>query len=102
MILYSITIHIEKAIYNDWFPWMKNEFIPAMFKTGLFQEYKILHLLKEDEESTGITYSFQFFLKELNYLETYENEFRNSVESELYSRFRNQFVEFRTVLEVVG
>jgi hypothetical protein len=102
MILYSITINIEKETQKEWLIWMQNIHIPSILKTGLIIENKILRLLNETEESSGVTYSFQFLLKDLASLEKYQREFEPAIDAELYNKFRNRFVEFRTVLEVLN
>ena len=60
MILYSVTINIEKEIEEEWLNWMKQIHIPSMLDTKLIAENKILKHQTEVGESEGITYSFQY------------------------------------------
>lgn len=101
MILYSVTVNIDKNVHDEWLDWVKEEHIPAILKTGLIMENKMLKLLTEEEGNPGITYSFQFFLRDLETLEKYRMEFEREIDGRLYSRYRNHLVDFRTVLEVV-
>ncbi len=101
MILYSVTLNIEKDVHDEGLVWMKSVHVPSVMKTGLFLENKILRLLNEEELNTGITYSFQYFLKDLTALEIFQKDFEDALDAELYKKYRNKFVEFRTVLEVL-
>ncbi|MDZ7648557.1 MAG: DUF4286 family protein [Cytophagales bacterium] len=40
MLLYNITIGIDKNIESDWIAWMKENYLPAILKTGMFSGYK--------------------------------------------------------------
>ena len=101
MILYSITINIEKSVHDQWFEWMKSTYVPGIMKTGFFIENKILKLLTEEDANTGITYSFQYYLKDLETLEQFQIEAEPAFTEALYKKYRNQFVEFTTILEVI-
>lgn len=101
MILYNITINIEREHHAEWQQWIQNRFFPLMKETGLFLENKMLKLLNETEDNPGITYSFQFFTKDLRDLERFQDEFEYAILSELYQKFKDRFVEFRTILEVM-
>jgi hypothetical protein len=101
MILYSITINIEKGVHDQWLEWMRNSYVPEIMKTGFFIENKILKLLTEEDANTGITYSFQYYLKDLDTLEQFQIEAEPVFTAALYKKYRNQFVEFTTILEVI-
>ena len=94
-------MNIEKEVHDEWLAWMKSVHIPSLLNTGLFLENKILRLLNEEEQNTGITYSFQYYLKDLSALENFQINFEERLDTELYKRYKNMFVEFRTVLEVI-
>jgi len=101
MILYSITMNIEKAVHDSWMTWIKTYHLPTIMQTGLITENKMLKILNEEEGNTGITYSFQYYLKNLGDLEKYKTNFEPAIESELFKKYSNQFVQFKTILEVV-
>ena len=101
MILYSITINIEKRVHDQWFEWMKTSYVPKIMETGFFLDYKILKLLTEEDANSGITYSFQYYLKNLETLEQFQIEAEPAFTEALYTKYRNQFVEFTTILEVL-
>jgi hypothetical protein len=101
MILYNITINVEESIHSQWMNWMKTEFIKEMLASNLFTEYKIMRLLNEVEGQTGMTYSFQFFLNSLSDLNKFQDSYQDAIDKKLYTLYKNQFVEFRSVLEKI-
>lgn len=100
MILYNVTIHIDNTAHDEWLEWMKNKHVPEQMATGLFVRNAILKLMNE-EDNGGTTYAFQYFLNSLDDLETYEQMYGSVFEAEHQQRFNDQFVAFRTILEVI-
>jgi hypothetical protein len=79
---------------------MKTEHVPAVLKTGLFVENRILRLLDEIENG-GVTYSFQYYLNNMADFETYQQQHAPRLQAEHTRRYQDKFVAFRTLLEVV-
>ena len=86
MIIYNVTINIEKDVHDEWLHWMKTVHVPDVMRTGHFTENKICKVLVEEEQ--GITYSFQYTCKnmeELNkYLEQHAPRLRKDVADKYY------------------
>lgn len=99
MILYNITINIEKDFEEQWLYWIKNHHIPAIMKTGFFTKNSLYKLLNEEEDNSGTTYSLQFFtdsIANVNYfLQNYAQDFM----AEHHEKFKNKYVAFMTLLE---
>ncbi len=70
MIIYNITINVEKEVEVEWLKWMKEKHIAEILATGYFHEHKILRLLNETENE-GETYAVQYFTDSLDKLEAY-------------------------------
>jgi len=100
MILYSITINIDHQVHEEWLTWMKIHHIPDILATGLFVDNKVLRLLNEYDNG-GVTYSFQYYLKSMEDYIRYETEHASRLQDEHMQKFRDRFVSFRTLLEVV-
>ena len=100
MIIYNVTINIEKSIHEEWLSWMKSSHIPSLMETGLFKENRILRVLG-DEDSGGFTYSIQYSLENMDkyqqYLDIYAPKFRG----EFNAKYKDKFVAFRTLLETI-
>jgi len=101
MIVYNITIKIDAKIEDDWLAWLKNEHIPEIMATGLFIEYKLFRLL-EQEERDGVTYVVQYFAPSLEHYKKYVYEFSQLFQQKTFQKWRDHFVSFRTVMEIVN
>ena len=100
MILYNVTISIENACHDEWLNWMRNRHVPDIMATGFFVKKAILRLLNE-EDNGNVTYAFQYYLRNLTDLEDYQNTYETILWAEYQQRYRDRYVSFRTVLEVL-
>jgi hypothetical protein len=101
MIIYNVTINVEEAVLPAWLEWMKNKHIPDMLATGKFSSAKMCQVLVE-EEMGGKTYAIQYTAPDRDTLERYYTEDADKMRAEGQALFANQFVAFRTELEVVS
>ncbi|GAB3340677.1 hypothetical protein GCM10027299_54270 [Larkinella ripae] len=100
MILYNLTVNIEKPIEQEWLQWMRAEHVPAVLATGLPQDHKILHLLTE-VDNNGATYTFQYsFRNKLDFFRFQKNH-SDALMDQMQQRFGNQYVTFQSLLEEV-
>ena len=99
MIIYNVTVKLENEIVKDWVSWMKTEHIPDLMNTGLFSDYKLCHLLEQDELE-GTTYVVQYYCDSIEHYNTYISEHAQKMRDKGFQRFGNRFIAFRTVMEV--
>jgi len=100
MILYNVTVKIELDANDEWVQWMKAEHIPDVLKTGLFVDNRFCRLLSVPEDD-GITYSIQYVLKDMATYEKYQSEFAPALQKETQEKFKDKFVSFRTIMEIL-
>jgi len=100
MVLYNVTVGVDKDIEADWLEWMKSYHIPKVMNTGIFKEYKIFKVLSHQEEST-VSYSIQYFAETVEKVMTYLNEYAPPLVEEHLKKYKNKHVAFRTLLEEV-
>lgn len=100
MLLYNVTVGIDSDIEAEWLRWMKEEHIPNVLKTGMFESYKMYKVLHDQEDGT-ISYSIQYFAKTIENVTHYLQEFAPSLVETHRKRFANKHVAFRTLLEEV-
>jgi len=100
MILYNVTISIDKAIRTQWLQWMREEHIPDVLKTGYFKECKLCRLMGGEEEG-GKTYAIMYIAHNENGLREYQTNFAPNLQNQHNSRFAGKFAAFRTELKVV-
>jgi hypothetical protein len=101
MYIYNITTKLSHSIHPGWVNWMKEEHIPAVMQTGCFTGYKFVRLLEVDEEE-GPTYAVQFSAATKADYDRYINEFAPVLRQDTFSRWGNQLIAFRSLMQVVN
>lgn len=99
MIIYNVTINIEDDVREEWVEWMKNVHIPDVMNTGKFVEHRFCKVLVEEE--SGSTYSIQYLCESIDKLQEYQDNHAAELQQEHTEKYRNKFVAFRTLLEMV-
>lgn len=100
MVLYNVTIKVEKDSAEEWVKWMKEEHMPELMRLGVFVDSKLFRLLDIDEED-GFTYAAQYFCKDMAAYNTYIEEHAPAMRAKGIDRFKEKFVAFRTLMESV-
>jgi len=100
MIIYNVTVKVDLDIHEEWVEWMKNDHIPDVMATSMFEGYRMAHVLLQDE-SEGITYSIQYDCKDMATLQKYTAQFAPALQKDVKTRYPDKFVAFRTLLEVI-
>ena len=100
MLLYNVTVGIDKDSEEEWLQFMREKHIQAVLDTGLFTGYKLYKVLHDQDEGT-ISYSVQYFAKTIEVVHQYLETFAPALIEEHRKRFNNRHVAFRTLLEEV-
>ncbi|HEY6062693.1 MAG TPA: DUF4286 family protein [Chitinophagaceae bacterium] len=100
MIAYNITIKIVPEIEENWVRWQQEEHIPDVMSSGQFTGYKFYRLL-EQPEPDGITYVVQYFASSLENYTRYLNDTAHILRQKALDKWGDQFIAFRTVMQVV-
>ena len=98
MIIYNVTINIDKTVTKEWLEWVK-EHIPQVLATGKFKEAKLTKVLVEDDEAD--TYSIQYRAHSREALDSYYAHDAERLKKEGLQRFADKMLTFRTELEVI-
>jgi hypothetical protein len=99
MIIYNVTIKVTQKIAADWLRWMKEEHMPELLRTGLFIESRLCRLLEQDE-SDGITYIAQYYADSLEDYNDYIKGHAAAFRDKGLKKFGDQFIAFRTLMQV--
>ena len=100
MILYNVTIGIDKALEQEWVTWMKEKHIPDVMKTGIFVENRFYKVLSNEDETTS-SYCVQYLTPSIELFNKYLKIFVPSLEEEHKQKYKDRHVAFRTLLEEV-
>ena len=79
---------------------MQEKHIPDMLATGKFSK-ALMSRVQIEEEMGGLTYSVQYTTDSKETLNKYYKEDANRLRKEVLQLFPNQFVAFRTELEII-
>ncbi len=100
MILYNVTVKIVNTVHDDWLAWMRDVHIPDVMNTGLFTSYKIGKILGEEEDG-GTTYAIQYLSPSMEAFQKYQDNHAKTLQVEHTERYKNKYVAFRTLMEVI-
>jgi len=100
VILFNVTVAIEKTVEAEWIQWMKQEYIPAVMRTGCFTNYRMYKVLTHDDEGSN-SYAVQYFAETLDKFMYYLEHHEKQLLEEHRERFKDRHAAFRTLLEEV-
>ncbi|HXC07219.1 MAG TPA: DUF4286 family protein [Bacteroidia bacterium] len=98
-IIYNVTVCIDASVHDEWLDWMRTIHIPEVMATGHFLENRMCKVLVE--EDSGITYSIQYTCAGMPDLEAYQQKHAPRLQKDHNERYKDKFVAFRTLLEVL-
>ena len=101
MIIYNVTIKIDRAAHQQWLKWMLEVHVPEVMATGFFTKNTVCKL-KEKEDEDGFTYAFMYYCESQKKLNTYMQKHAPALQRDHDSRFSEKYVAFRTQLEVIA
>ena len=100
MIIYNVTVKVSWQIADQWVAWMQQVHIPDVMATGCFSSHQFVKLLDTDEEE-GPTYATQFNAPTRAEVDTYINEHATALRNDSFNKWGDQFIAFRSIMEVV-
>ena len=99
MFIYNVTISVDKNSHDEWLKWMQEIHMPDVIKTGCFIDSRMLKVLNVEDE--GVTYSAQYTFLEMSDMEEYQAKHAQRLQQDALHKFKDKFVAFRTLLEIV-
>jgi hypothetical protein len=100
MLIYNVTVGVDKTIEKEWLLWMKETHIPDVMNTGMFVTNKIYKIVGV-EEGEAVSYAIQYHAASLNEVNQYLQEFAPRLREEGPKKFGDKQAAFRTLLEEV-
>lgn len=99
-IIYNVTVKVEHRISSDWMKWLKDEHIPHLIETGCFTHATVARLLETDD-TDGPTFAVQYFAESKSLYNRYITQFSDEMRKRAFDKWGNQFIAFRSVMELV-
>ena len=101
MIIYNVTVKVLPEIEEDWLDWMQRKHIADVMNSGFFERYELVRVFTE-EETDGITFAIKYYCESLDKLESYQQQFALELQKEHTERYKDKFVAFRTIMELIN
>lgn len=100
MIIYNVTAKVNAVIHDEWMQWQRSEHIPEIMSSGCFLRFSILRLMETDDND-GPTYAIQYFANSKADYNRYIELFAPALRRKAIEKWGDQFVAFRSLMEVV-
>ena len=100
MIIYNVTVSIDNRVAEEWLQWMKEVHIPEVMATTYFIKYQIARVM-EDEDHGGTSFAIQYTARNMDDLMEYQRDHATTLQAKHAERYKDLYVAFRTVLEVI-
>ena len=101
MIIYSVTVSVEREISEEWLSWMKSVHIPDVMATGYFKTHSIQRVLDPIVDVNMVTHNIQYRCESVLDLDQYQKEAAPALQKDHTERYKDKFVAFRTILKLV-
>jgi hypothetical protein len=100
MIVYQVTLSIERGIEPEWFEWMQRVHIPDVLRTGCFSRCDIFKNI--DAGPGDATYVLQYRANDREDYERYRDTYAPRLQREHSELFAGRFRASRLLLEEAG
>lgn len=100
MIIYNVTVKVQEHIHNEWLHWLKEIHAPDVMQTECFTDYKIVRLLETDD-SEGPTYAIQYNAESKSLYNRYIENHASEMRRRSFEKWGDQFIAFRSVMQIV-
>ena len=100
MFIFNVTTKVNWNIHEAWLEWMQIEHMPALIKTNCFTRYQLSKLHGQDDDE-GPTYVVQYFTESKTLYKRYMELHADAIRQDYNNKWGNNFITFRTLLEVI-
>tara|TARA_R110002072_G_scaffold291008_1_gene458917 strand:+ start:38638 stop:38952 length:315 start_codon:yes stop_codon:yes gene_type:complete len=99
MILYNVTVSIDKTVHLAWLDWMRTTHIPDVMNTKCFRECRISRV--HGEEEGGMTFAISYIAPTQADFDRYQKDHATSLQKDHATKFNGKFAAFRTMLTII-
>ena len=101
MVIYNVTSQVLWTVHQEWLQWMQEEHIPEVMATGCFERFQLVRLLEIDEEE-GPIYAVQYYAASKEAYEKYIDQFAPALRQKALDKWGNQFIAYRSLMQVMA
>lgn len=100
MFIYNVTIKVNWCIHDAWIKWMNVKHLADVMATQCFTKYQFVRLMDIDEVE-GPTYAIQYYCESQIIYTTYVEKFAPKLQQDGIDQFGNNFIGFRSLMQIV-
>lgn len=101
MLIYNVTTKVNWQIHEPWLVWMKEKHLPDVMNCGCFVDVRFVRLLETDE-TEGPTYAAQFHATSMEEYKRYIEHHAPAMRKDVMDNWGDNFISFRSLMEVVN
>lgn len=101
MIIYSVTVAINRNLSQEWKAWMLETHIPEVMQSGCFKDFSMSRLIEPEIEGEDETFNIQYFSPSLKTFNLYRTMFAPKLQQAYKDKYGGQVTIFRSVLEKI-
>jgi hypothetical protein len=101
MIIYSITVVINKDVEDSWLKWMREEHIKEVMKTGYFTNWEMQKLLSPEIAVDESTYIINYVCQSLDEYNKYVQKDAARLQKEHLEKFSGKFRASRAIYQLI-
>ncbi len=99
MIVYQVSCQVNKAMAEMWTQYFKNVHLDDILDTGCFTGCSFRRSVENDET---VLFVSEYYCTSLADLERYNQEFADSLKSDITDKFGGQFSASRNVFQILS
>jgi len=99
--VYNLTTKINWAVAEEWLIWEKEEHIPEIMATKLFDDYKIYRLSEQDDPE-GPTFIIQYFTSTEDRYKKYIDKYALAQNQKAFDKWGDQFIAHKTFMQQIS
>lgn len=99
-ILYNVTVSLDQEILEDWLRWMQEVHIPDVMATGMFLNSRMCRVLNAQDPNEH-TYAIQYVCQDMATFHKYQVQHAPRLQQDHTARYKDRFVAFRTLMEIL-
>ena len=97
MIIYNVSVTLNKNIHFKWIEWIRHDHIPEVLSTMLFKKAVLSRIISNKE----LTYAIAYYAENSGKLESYKKNYSNKFRQKSFEKFGDSALSFSTELEFI-
>jgi hypothetical protein len=102
MFVYNLSLKVDAEIVPEWIIWMREEYIPEVMATGLFDHHKFFKLLEADEDPSASTFVLQYFTDSNEKYTKFINHHSFLSSQKFSQKWKDRLLMFSTLMQTVN